>query len=84
MNITIKDLRDENFEMAKEWQDAVGAKLAVEIYTNELNKAATRYRQTSNKIIKRLSSDAPSRIAIWRNERDARRASEDELARVAR
>ena len=31
MEITIKDLRDENFEMAKEWQDAVDAKLAAEI-----------------------------------------------------
>ena len=37
-----------------------------------------------NKIIKRLSSDAASRLAKWRNESDARRASEDELAHVAR
>ena len=44
MNITIEDLRDENFEMAEEWQDAVDAKLAAEIYTNELKKAAARDR----------------------------------------
>ena len=84
MNITIEDLRDENFEMAEEWQDAVDAKLATETYTNELKKAAARDRQTSNKILKSLSSDAASRIAKWRNKRDAQRVAEDELARVAR
>ena len=84
MNITIKDLRDENFEMAEEWQDAVDAKLSAEIYTNNLKKAAARDRRTSNNRTKRLSSDAASRLAKWRNKRDARRASEDELARVAR
>ena len=84
MNITIEDLRYENFEMAEEWQDAVGEKLAADIYTNELKKAASRDRRTSNKRIKRLSSDAASWLVKWRNERDARRASEDELARVAR
>ena len=84
MNITIEDIRDENFEMSEEWRDAVDAKLAAEIYTNELKKAAARDRQTSNKRIKRLSSDAASRLAKWRNERNARKASEDELARVAR
>ena len=63
MSITIKDLRDENFEMAKEWQDTVDAKLAAEIYTNELKKAAARDRRTSKKRIKRLSSDAASRLA---------------------
>ena len=84
MNITIEDLRYENFEMAEEWQDAVDAKLSAEIYRNELKKAAARDRWTSNKRIKRLSSDSASRISKWRNERNARRASKDELARVAR
>ena len=84
MNITIEDLRDENFEMAKEWQDSVDAKLAAKTYTNELKKEVARDRQTSNKIIKRLSSDANSRIAKWRNERNASRAVEDELACVTR
>ena len=60
------------------------ARLAAEIYTNELKKAATKDRRTSNKRIKRLSSVAASRLAKWRNERDARRASEDELAPVVR
>ena len=45
---------------------------------------AARDRRTYNKRIKRLSSDAASCLAKWRNERDARRASEDELARLAR
>ena len=67
MNITIKDLRDENFKMAEEWQDAVDAKLAADIYTNELKKAAARDRQKSNKRIKRLSSDAASWLAKWSN-----------------
>ena len=49
MDITIEDLRDENFEMSEEWQDAVDAKLAAEIYTNELKKAAARDRRTPNK-----------------------------------
>ena len=84
MNITIKDLRDENFKMSEEWQDAVDAKLAAEIYTNNLKKAAARDRRTSNKRNKRLYSDAASWLAKWRNERDARRASEDELAPVVR
>ena len=43
-NIIIEDLRDENFEMAKEWQDAMNAKLAAETYTSELKKAVARYR----------------------------------------
>ena len=55
MNITIEDLRDENFKMAEEWQDAVDSKLSAETYTNELKKAAARDRRTSNKIIKILS-----------------------------
>ena len=60
------------------------AKLAAETYTNDLKKAAARDRRIFNKIIKRLSYDAASRLAKWRNERDARRAAEDELACVAR
>ena len=60
------------------------AKLAAEIYTNELKKAAERDRRTFNKRIKRLSSYAASRLVKWRNERDARRSSEDELAHVVR
>ena len=84
MNITIKDLRDENFEKAEEWQDAVDAKLASQTYSNELKKAAERNRQTSNKRIKRLSSDTVSWLEKWRNKRDARRAADDELARVER
>ena len=84
MNITIKDLRDEDFEMSEDWQDAMDTKLAAETYTNELKKAAARYSQTSNNRIKRISSDAASRLSKWRNKRDARRAAEDELARVAR
>ena len=59
-------------------------KLATDIYTKELKKAAARDRQTSNKRIKRISSVAASRIAKWRNERDARRSAKDELARVER
>ena len=70
--------------MAKEWQDALDAKLAAYIYTNELKKVAARDRRTYNKRIKRLYSDATSCLAKWRNERDARRAAEDDLARVAR
>ena len=40
--------------MAKEWQDAVDTKLAAEIYTNDLKKAAAKDRRTSNKKTKRL------------------------------
>ena len=84
MKITTEDLRDENFEMSEEWQEAVDTKLAAETYTNKIKKAAARDRRTSNKRIKRLSYDAASWLAKWSNQCDARRASEDELARVAR
>ena len=68
MNITIEDLRDEIFKMAKEWQDAVNEKLATDIYKNELKKAASRDRRASNKRIKRLFSDAAS----WPREMEER------------
>ena len=84
MNITTEDLRDENFEMDEEWKDTVDEKLDAETYTNKLKMAAARYRQTSNKRIKRLSSDAASLLAKWRNERNKRRDTEDELAHMER
>ena len=49
MKITIEDLRDDNFEMSEEWQDAVDAKLFADTYTDDLKKAAAKYRRTSNK-----------------------------------
>ena len=84
MKIIIKDLQDENFDMAQEWQEAMDAKLAVEIAADDQKKAAARDRRKSNKRIKRLSSNAISRLAKWRNERDKRRAYEDEVTRVTR
>ena len=63
MNITIEDLRDEKFEMAKQCQDAVDEKLSAETYTNQLKRAAAREKRTPNKRIKRLSSNAASLLS---------------------
>ena len=79
MSLAIQDLQDENFDTAEEWQIAMDKKLA----TEEDKKVAKNDTRKANKRIKKLSCAATSRLAKWRAERDARRETEDELARIA-